>query len=74
MGTVILAALMAHHTPNFGCAVEAVPWLAARSILRNAVFWVKQEMNFLDSIHRFFGCCGKFVSRTLAVVDDIRPS
>lgn len=36
-------------------------------------FWSSKEMNFLDPVHRFFGCFGEVVSRILAVVDDIRP-
>jgi hypothetical protein len=36
-------------------------------------FFSSKEMNFLDSIQRCFGCFGEVVSRTLAVVDAVRP-
>jgi len=35
-------------------------------------FGSSKKMHFLDSIPRFCGCFGEVVSRTLAVVDDIR--
>ena len=34
-------------------------------------FWSSKEMNFLDSIQRFFGYFGEVVSRTPALVVDI---